>query len=622
MRDDRKTGKLQAYCGASVLGGLLVSLAAGGILTFATAHLNGFQRYVDVAVLWAYLQLPLLGVAAVAGTLLGLVQRVYDALRGKQTSPGACAIAAAAVATGAIVGCLALSVVQARLLYFDEYPWVTTRAQMLPVVGAYLAAVLALGLVAFFLTRRVLALALGPNPRIRWRRAIVVGVGLSAFFHAVYAAGAIAIAREVSPSVGEPARPARHETGRRVVVLGIDGATFRIMNPLLDQGMLPHFQEVMSRGAWGYLGTLTPSNSPILWTTIATGVRRERHGIMNFLVQHPRGMSEPVRTFPSHLGLNTSLLLSRLYGRYLVDTYPVTADLRRAATVWEIASAYRLRVGVVNWWPSWPAEEINGFIISNQVDEFLKVAAKADPRGDQRDDRDPSAGLTWPRELLATIQSKVEAHHWRNLGDRQLMELSIDLYRSYRPDLFLLYLGSGVDGAQHDTWDAYQPELFGRVDPDYVTQHQNAIPDMYRRMDEILGKLLEAIGEDTTLLIVSDHGGSPFFSLDPWSEWKGGHEHAPAGVLMAVGPGIRRGARCDTGSILDVTPTVLALLGLPRAESMQGGVIADILDPTVVQDSGPSVGTWDHLVRQSRPSRHETLAHEEEEKLKALGYIR
>jgi len=75
-------------------------------------------------------------------------------------------------------------------------------------------------------------------------------------------------------------------------------------------------------------------------------------------------------------------------------------------------------------------------------------------------------------------------------------------------------------------------------------------------------------------------------------------------------------------SILDVAPTILALLGLPTARTMEGSVLSEMLAPEITREMGAPVATWDHLVSHMQVAQDPHLGREEEERLRALGYIR
>ncbi len=117
----------------------------------------------------------------------------------------------------------------------------------------------------------------------------------------------------------------------RVVVIGIDGADWRVIRPLMERGELPNLSRIVAEGTSGVLRSMEPSASPSLWTTVATGVSPERHGIHGFVVPEPSG-----------------------------GVRPVTSSMRRTPAFWNILPQFGRRAGVVGWLVTWPAEPIAG----------------------------------------------------------------------------------------------------------------------------------------------------------------------------------------------------------------------------------------------------------------------
>ena len=133
---------------------------------------------------------------------------------------------------------------------------------------------------------------------------------------------------------GAPARTLR----RRVVLVGIDGADWLAIDPLIAAERLPAFARLRAHGSTGALLATPPLVSPIVWTTIATGRRPEDHRILDFMVDLPSGGQAPV---------------------------PSTE--RRTAALWNVFSDRGRTVGVLGWWATWPAEAVDGTIVSDRV---------------------------------------------------------------------------------------------------------------------------------------------------------------------------------------------------------------------------------------------------------------
>src|SRR6188768_3130915 len=123
----------------------------------------------------------------------------------------------------------------------------------------------------------------------------------------------------------------------RVLLIGWDAADWKVIQPLLDAGEMPNLARLIAGGLRGNLATLYPVLSPMLWTSIATGKRAYKHGIHGFIEPLPDGSG--VR--------------------------PISILSRRTKAFWNILNQNGHRSVVVGWWPSHPAEPLNGVMVSN-----------------------------------------------------------------------------------------------------------------------------------------------------------------------------------------------------------------------------------------------------------------
>ena len=133
---------------------------------------------------------------------------------------------------------------------------------------------------------------------------------------------------------------------KKVLLIGWDAADWKVINPLMDAGKMPNVQKLVEQGSMAHIATLHPPLSPMLWTSIATGKRPFKHGI--------HGFSEPT---PDGLGIQ-----------------PVTNLSRRCKAVWNIFSQNDIKSVVIGWWPSHPAEPINGVMLSDHYHRSLGSA--------------------------------------------------------------------------------------------------------------------------------------------------------------------------------------------------------------------------------------------------------
>ena len=118
----------------------------------------------------------------------------------------------------------------------------------------------------------------------------------------------------------------------KVLLIGWDAADWDVINPLMESGQMPSLKKLVEQGMSGKLATLEPVFSPMLWSSIATGKLADKHGVLGFT--EPDYSTGSVR--------------------------PVSNHSRKTAAIWNILSQQNLKTNVVGWWPSHPAEELNG----------------------------------------------------------------------------------------------------------------------------------------------------------------------------------------------------------------------------------------------------------------------
>jgi predicted AlkP superfamily phosphohydrolase/phosphomutase/Flp pilus assembly protein TadD len=406
----------------------------------------------------------------------------------------------------------------------------------------------------------------------------------------------------------------------RVIVLGIDGADPETIDLLLSEGKLPNFARLRRDGAYGRLPSSRPMLSPILWTTIATGKPPAEHGIGHFVAVNEK----------------------------TGEQLPVTSQMRRVPAVWNIASAAGRRVAVVGWWATWPAETVNGSIVSDHTCyHFLfDEGATGDPK---------KLGITYPPELEATIAPLVRrptdvtpaeasrfvdvpaaefarpfdfkddlSHfRWALASAESYRRIGRALLERQRPDLLMVYI-EGVDSSSHLFGHLFRAKGLGGELAAQQARYGRTVERMYEYADEILGDFLAAVDGDTTLIVLSDHGFQLGLLQDDPSKTRDMRRvserfHRMEGILYLYGRDVRRGARIDEASQLDITPTVLALLGLPPAEDMPGHVLTTALtlpDPPrgVPSYSQPHGG-------EQAEAKDATVDPAVLDRLRALGYL-
>lgn len=422
------------------------------------------------------------------------------------------------------------------------------------------------------------------------------------------------------------ARPAA-----RVLLVGIDGVEWSVLRPLLAQGKCPNLRSLMDRGSFGRLATMQPTLSPILWTTIATGRKPEEHGILGFTD---------------------------------ADLRQYSSAQRRGRAVWNIADRHGLESSVFGWWITWPAEAIRGTMVSGSsssalVDANWKPAllpgepAQVHPeertagimeiaeRAGSRTEIERLAREEVFRDLDGSALGPVERRLvqetlWSIQSDATYFEIARKVLRERPADLAMIYLG-GPDVVGHRFWRYYEPASFRWPEApaqDVVEALARVIPNYYEWIDEMLGSLVEAAGPDVAVIVCSDHGMHAFSTEAPGERFLSGHHlDAPPGVIVAAGPGIARSGDVQAflggaepqplGHVLAVTPTILALLGIPRSREMpERGIEALLVGEASKNVDLEPVATHDEGFRApSRVETPEAMNRNFLERFRGLGYI-
>ena len=247
------------------------------------------------------------------------------------------------------------------------------------------------------------------------------------------------------------------------ILFGVDGADWDVVEWMWEQNRLPHLKRLADRGIAAPLETFHHA-SPVIWTSVATGVMPEVHGITEFVVPTTKG------------------------------DQPVSSSLRQVPALWNMVTATGGRAAVIGWWASWPAEEVNGTIISDRATHEIP-------------DR------VWPPEFLTVFDTELTRLRTEEEGrkpnsmleaDRLFGRLAID-FAAENYDLLLLYL-RGIDISCHFHWKAFEPEAFPAAAPSEIEAERELIAREYELVDRTLGELLAASSPDTNIIIMSDHG--------------------------------------------------------------------------------------------------------------------
>jgi predicted AlkP superfamily phosphohydrolase/phosphomutase/cytochrome c-type biogenesis protein CcmH/NrfG len=358
---------------------------------------------------------------------------------------------------------------------------------------------------------------------------------------------------------------------KKVLLIGWDAADWKVINPLLDQGLMPTLDDFINHGVMGNLATLRPILSPMLWNSIATGKRPNKHGIHGFM--EPDTQNGGIR--------------------------PVSSTSRKVKAIWNILTQRGFKTHVLGWFAGHPAEPINGISVS---DLFPYATAPQDqpwplPPGAVHPEnlRDTFAELRMhPADvteaaILPWIPRAAEVDQEKDKGLMSFAKIlsencSIHNAATWilqnEPWDFLAVYYNGIDHFCHGFMHYHPPRMEG-IPEDRYEIYKDVVNGAYRFHDMMLETLLTLAGPEATVLLVSDHGfhsdhlrprGIPAEPAGP------AVQHRPFGIFCMKGQHVQQDERIYGATLLDVTPTILTLFGLPVGADMDGRVLVQAFE--------------------------------------------
>lgn len=358
---------------------------------------------------------------------------------------------------------------------------------------------------------------------------------------------------------------------RKVLLIGWDAADWKVINPLLDQGLMPTLDDLINHGVMGNIATLRPILSPMLWNSIATGKRPDKHGIHGFMEPDPQNGG--VR--------------------------PVTSTSRKVKAIWNILTQRGYKSHVVGWFAGHPAEPINGISVSDLYPYATAPLGKEWPM---------PPGTVHP-EAKGEIYANLRMHPaevteaailpWIPLAGKidqekdkglqtfaKILAENCSIHNAAtwilqnEPWDFLAVYYNGIDHFSH-AFMHYHPPRPEWVPEERYALYKDVVNGAYRFHDMMLDTLLQLAGPDATVILVSDHGfhsdhlrpkGIPKEPAGP------AIQHRPFGIVCMKGENIKPDERIYGATLLDITPTILTMFGLPVGEDMDGRVLLQAFD--------------------------------------------
>jgi predicted AlkP superfamily phosphohydrolase/phosphomutase len=275
---------------------------------------------------------------------------------------------------------------------------------------------------------------------------------------------------------------------RKLLVIGLDGASFNVLDPLVDSGQLPNIASLIRNGTRANLRTTFPPITAVAWSSFMTGKNPGKHGIFEFVRRDKDSARE----------------------------LAVNASFREGRAIWDYLSDAGQRVVVHNFPCTYPVRPLNGLMIS----DFMTPTGRRD--------------ITHPASLLEELEARFGPYRLHlsqtyasGKAEGVLAELFDELEYKAKVaeylmttrdwDAFFQYFW-GTDRIQHELWHIID-EDHPRHDAEEARQYRDRVHSYFRRVDEVIGRLIQVAGADAMTWIVSDHGFGPAHKYCSFNIW-------------------------------------------------------------------------------------------------------
>ena len=397
-------------------------------------------------------------------------------------------------------------------------------------------------------------------------------------------------------------RSARGVAGR-VAVFAIDGADWNLISELSTDGRLPNLRALIQGGTTASMQTIQPTVSPLVWTTLATGLPPDRHGVIDFVDR--------------------------------ATSNPVDGRSRKTPALWEIAQAFGRETIAVNWWTGWPAR--GGGAVTFDTPVLMQTNAISPAplasRVEQFDVPVSTIGYPQVRRFLniteAEFQSAVssgDAGNPVNILRAVLAKtwtdhrVAVNLYRQQEP-LLMMMSYEGTDVVNH-LFAPYHPPSRQGIPQEEYRKYWPTVANYYAEIDRLIGEWMNVLSDDTTVIIVSAHG----FQWDrerprtPPAGRSGLADHRNPGVFIAYGNHVAPSRASHTISLYDVVPTILAVLGLPQSTEMSGKH-AEWVFNGITPVTSVRVVSYDEFFQPAQPGGTGLNKEAYQRQLQAIGHL-
>ncbi len=275
-----------------------------------------------------------------------------------------------------------------------------------------------------------------------------------------------------------------------MVVVGLDGATFDLIKPWAAEGHLPVLNKLIQEGVHGSLrSTLPPMTAPA-WTTYATGTNPGKHRLYDWIAREPNSY------------------------RFV----PVTALDGKAPTIYTLLSSYGLKVVALNVPMTYPPVPVNGVMVSGMPTPSTDVTFTYPEHAYQEILNAVGDYILYPDPGEAYSDSGIDNFLKRLYRSADIRMQTFAYLREREDPDFAMMVFNGTDTISHAMWKFMDPS-HPLHDPAKYARYGNAIRDYYHHVDGLLGGIVESLDEQTTLIVMSDHGFGPFHKFIHVNNW-------------------------------------------------------------------------------------------------------
>lgn len=281
-----------------------------------------------------------------------------------------------------------------------------------------------------------------------------------------------------------------NKSARKIVVVGLDGATFDLIEPWAAEGHLPTLQRIMRQGAHGALSSTVPPMTAPAWTSFATGVNPGKHRLYDWI--------------------------AREEGSYRFT--PVTALDGTAPTLYTILSEYGKRVVALNVPMTYPPLPVNGVMVSGMPTPSTDVTFTYPEAAYQDILQAVGDYVLYPDPGEAYSDSGIDSFLERLYRSADLRMKAFAYLRDREEPHFAMMVFNGTDTVSHALWK-FMDQSHPLHDPAKYAKYGNAIRDYYKYVDRLLADVIDGLDENSTLILMSDHGFGPFHKFIHVNNW-------------------------------------------------------------------------------------------------------